>query len=61
MLSVSLCYAAFDFADIEVSMSSQSNRTESRLDPIFDPPILSKGSVLRWAKTGSYLWKNVGF
>lgn len=36
ILSVSLCYAAFDFADIEVRMSSQSNRTESRLDPSFD-------------------------
>lgn len=36
MLSVPLCYAAFDFADIEVRMSSQSNGTESRLDPIFD-------------------------
>lgn len=36
MLSVSLCYAAFDFADIDVRMSSRSNRTESRLDPVFD-------------------------
>lgn len=36
MLSVSICYAAFDFADVDVSISSQTNRTESRLDPKFD-------------------------
>lgn len=37
ILSASICYAAFDFADIDVSISSQSNRTESRLEPVFDP------------------------
>lgn len=36
LFSASICYAAFDFADIEVSISSQSNRTESRLEPVFD-------------------------
>lgn len=36
IISASICYAAFDFADIEVSISSQSNRTESRLEPVFD-------------------------
>lgn len=35
-ISASLCYAAFDFADIDVRISSQSNRTESRLKPDFD-------------------------
>lgn len=37
IFSASICYAAFDFADIDVSISSQSNRTESRLEPVFDP------------------------
>lgn len=36
ILSASVCYAAFDFADIDVRISSQSNRTESRLYPVFD-------------------------
>lgn len=36
IISASICYAAFDFADIEVSISSQSNRTESRFEPVFD-------------------------
>lgn len=36
MFSATICYAAFDFADIDVSISSQSNRTESRLEPVFD-------------------------
>lgn len=36
ILSASVCYAAFDFADLEVSMSSQDNRTESHLEPVFD-------------------------
>lgn len=36
IISASICYAAFDFADIEVNISSQSNRTESRLEPVFD-------------------------
>lgn len=35
-ISASLCYAAFDFADIDVHISSKSNRTESRLEPVFD-------------------------
>ncbi|KAK7700360.1 hypothetical protein SLS64_010968 [Diaporthe eres] len=36
ILSASICFAAFDFADIDVSVASQSNRTESRLEPVFD-------------------------
>lgn len=36
ILSASICYAAFDFADLEVTMSSQDNRTESHLEPVFD-------------------------
>jgi hypothetical protein len=36
IISASVCYAAFDFADIDVRISSQSNRTESRLEPVFD-------------------------
>lgn len=36
IISASICYAAFDFADIDVSITSQSNRTESRLEPVFD-------------------------
>lgn len=36
VISASICYAAFDLADVDVSISSQSNRTESRLEPIFD-------------------------
>lgn len=36
VLSASVCYAAFDFADVNVSISSQSNRTESRLEPVFE-------------------------
>lgn len=35
-ISASICYAAYDFADIDVSISSQSNRTEFRLAPVFD-------------------------
>lgn len=34
VLSASICYAAFDFADIDVRILSQSNRTESRLEPV---------------------------
>lgn len=37
VISASICYAAFDLADIDVRISSRSNRTESRLEPIFDP------------------------
>lgn len=36
ILSASVCYAAFDFADLDVRISSQTNRTESRLEPVFD-------------------------
>lgn len=36
-ISASICYAAFDFAEIDVRTTSQSNRTESRLEPVFDP------------------------
>ncbi|KAL1858086.1 hypothetical protein Daus18300_010087 [Diaporthe australafricana] len=36
ILSASICYAALDFAEIDVRISSQSNRTESRLEPVFD-------------------------
>lgn len=36
IISASICYAAFDFADIDVTISSQSNRTESRLEPVFN-------------------------
>jgi hypothetical protein len=36
IISASLCYATFDFADIGFRISSQSNRTESRLEPVFD-------------------------
>lgn len=36
IFSASICYAAFDFANIDVSISSQSNRTESHLEPVFD-------------------------
>lgn len=36
IISASICYAAFDFAEVDVSISSQSNRTESRLEPVFD-------------------------
>lgn len=34
--SSSICYAAFDLADIDVHISSQENRTESHLEPVFD-------------------------
>lgn len=37
ILSVSLCYAAFDFADMPVEISSNINRTETSFDPIYDP------------------------
>lgn len=37
IISASICYAAFDFADADVAISSQSNRTESRLEPVLDP------------------------
>lgn len=36
ILSASICYAAFDIADMDVRISSQSNRTESRLEPVFN-------------------------
>lgn len=36
ILSVSLCYAAFDFADVPVQISSNINRTETSFDPVYD-------------------------
>lgn len=36
VLSVSLCYAAFDFADMSVDISSNTNRTETSFDPVYD-------------------------
>lgn len=36
IVSASICYAAFQFADLDVRISSKSNRTESRLEPVFD-------------------------
>lgn len=36
ILSASICYAAFDIADVDVRISSQSNRTEPRLEPVFN-------------------------
>jgi hypothetical protein len=36
VLSATLCYAAFDTADIPVHIESRSNRTESDNNPIFD-------------------------
>lgn len=36
ILSASICYAAFDLADMDVRISSQSNRTESRAEPVFN-------------------------
>lgn len=36
IISASICYAAFDFANVDVTISSQFNRTESRLEPVFD-------------------------
>ncbi|ROV99087.1 hypothetical protein VMCG_06646 [Cytospora schulzeri] len=37
ILSATLCYAAFDFADMPVEISSNTNRTETSFDPVYDP------------------------
>lgn len=37
ILSATLCYAAFDFADMPVEITSTTNRSETSFDPVYDP------------------------